>query len=234
MSNDTGRATSAVESNNLVGWRWASLVQTCRKEKRARDLRRDSRTFARRGPHVSDGDGDRRLRSLSSEASGRAGRAGGSAARLRVRLCGSAARTSARSPLRRPCPVVRPLPNRRNGAAAPDGDPRDKCRAGPSLTPRSRTAAGHYFAGGRCCFFQFLPFVRSLPVLFGSAGGEPPGPRVALPAMSSRLRGTRAATSAARVYGTMRPDERRSGNRRFWCGGVARHALATIVLSSTR
>lgn len=175
MSDETGRATSAragaVESNNHGGrgartgrWRAVGVARPNRhaKGKRARDPRCESRTFPRRGPHVSD----RRLRSLRSGApGGPRGSAVRSPPRLSVWLGGAHVR---------PPTAASSVPSGRKGAGtggAPDGDPRDECRAGPSLTPRSRTAAGHYFCR-RSCFSNFFLSFPACSFFFGSAGGR--------------------------------------------------------------
>ena len=139
-----------------------SSKQTCEREKSPRDPRCESRTFPRRGPHVSD----RRLRSLRSGApGGPRGSAVRSPPRLSVWLGGAHVR---------PPTAASSVPSGRKGAGtggAPDGDPRDECRAGPSLTPRSRTAAGHYFCR-RSCFSNFFLSFPACSFFFGSAGGR--------------------------------------------------------------
>jgi hypothetical protein len=98
MCDETGRATSAVESNNLVGrghaWagRWASLVQTnMQKRKEPATCDASHARFPGEG-HTLFSDGDRRLRTLRSAVR--------SPPRLPVWL-GSA--HVVRPPLRRPC-----------------------------------------------------------------------------------------------------------------------------------
>lgn len=233
MCDETGRATSAVESNNLVGrghaWagRWASLVQTnMQKRKEPATCDASHARFPGEG-HTLFSDGDRRLRTLRS---GRAGPGVPRFVRLRVCLCGSAARTSsahrcgARAVRRTSVPTAQwaersRARGRRMAIRAINAAPVRASHLAlvpPQATTLPAILLSNFFLSFSACSFWLAA---------GRTTWATSGPCHVIPATRAP-RELYPATSAARVYGM------RSGNRHF--GGVVRHALATVIILLSR